>query len=123
MWMRCSIGQQWVGGRCAGAPQGQSWPQAQQQAEEVNRAGSQFFSDWRLPLLRELATLAERQCKNPRINLAVFPDTPAATYWSATPAPGRTTNRAALALDFGDAGVRVLDKQDSVHLRLVRSAR
>ena len=92
----------------------------------MNRAGTLFFSDWRLPLLRELATLAERQCKNPRINLVVFPDTPAATFWSATPAPSRSNDRAALALEFGAAGVQVLDKHDGGHdgghVRLVRNA-
>lgn len=122
MWMRCASGQQWQAGHCAGAPRSLNWLEAKASAEQINRQGAAFYSDWRVPSLRELATLSERQCKNPRINLAVFPDTPAAAFWTATLPPGRSEDKAAFAMDFGAAGVQAQDKQDSGHVRLVRNA-
>lgn len=122
MWMRCSSGQQWARGRCAGSPTPSNWSAAQAAAEQVNRQGDFFFNDWRLPTVRELATIAERQCRDPRINLAVFPDTPASGYWTATPPPGASADAAALVLDFGAGGVQARAKGGAAHLRLVRTA-
>ena len=81
-----------------------------------------FFNDWRLPSLRELATISERRCRNPRLNLSVFPDSPARPYWSASSRPGSADESAAYALDFGDEGVQLLPKESPNLVRLVRSA-
>jgi hypothetical protein len=123
MWMRCSSGQQWAGGRCSGAASLHDWPSARAAAAQLNRDGSQFYNDWRLPSMRELATIAERQCSAPRVNLALFPDTPAAPYWTASARAGRPADDAAYTLDFGASGVQVLGKSEAAHLRLVRNAR
>jgi Protein of unknown function (DUF1566) len=90
---------------------------------EINRLGNFFFNDWRLPQLRELATITERQCKNPRINLAVFPQTPPANYWTASSRPNQNPAGFAFALAFDVEGIRYADKQDALHVRLVRNAR
>lgn len=121
MWMRCSDGQQWRGGRCVGSAATHGWAEAKRVADAVNRDGRAFFNDWRLPALRELATITERSCSNPRTNLAVFPDTPAAVYWSATPRPGEGEQERVLALGFGAEGVRVAAKDERHHVRLVRT--
>jgi hypothetical protein len=34
--------------------------------------------------LKELASITELRCYNPAINAGIFPDTPAAHFWSAT---------------------------------------
>jgi Protein of unknown function (DUF1566) len=121
MWMRCAGGQQWRGQRCAGAALAYDWTTAGQQAEMLNREGSAFFNDWRLPSLRELATITDRGCRNPRTNLAVFPGTPAAAFWSSTLRPGETAGERVLGLSFGDEGVILARKDERFHLRLVRT--
>lgn len=121
MWMRCSSGQQWLGRRCAGAAAAYGWAEAQRQAEQVNREGSAFFNDWRIPALRELATITDRRCQNPRTNLAVFPETPSAAFWSSTPRPGEQSGDRVLALSFGSEGVLLARKDERLHLRLVRT--
>ena len=86
MWQTCLVGQQ--GDRCVGgAPTPFSWAQALlypgSAAAQQNPAGG--HGDWRLPNIRELATLVELQCLHPATNLSVFPNTPPAHLWSSSP--------------------------------------
>ena len=122
MWMRCSAGQQWQGHRCVGALRGASWAGAQAFAWQVNEDGRHFFKDWRLPTLPELASIAERQCSNPRVNLAVFPDSPPAAFWTVSARPGQDYEAYAYALSFGAEGVRLRHKEQESYVRLVRNA-
>ncbi len=121
MWMRCSSGQRWQGERCAGAAESFGWADAQRHADKVSRSASAFFNDWRVPALRELATITDRGCNNPRTNLSVFPGTPAAPFWSSTPRPGERGGERVLALHFGAGGVMLARKDERFHLRLVRT--
>ena len=121
MWMRCSSGQQWTGGRCTSTAAAYGWADAQRHADQVSREGGAFFNDWRVPSLRELATITDRGCKNPRTNVSVFPGTPAAPYWSSTPRPGETAGERALGLSFGAEGVVLARKDERFHVRLVRT--
>lgn len=120
MWMRCAAGQRWQDGACAGTAQRLDWSQAQAHAQETNRSGRHFFNDWRVPSLRELATVSERQCLRPRINLAMFPGTPSASFWTTTARPGQ--GRGYFVLDFGMDGVAHALQAEPHHLRLVRTA-
>ncbi len=121
MWMRCSSGQQRQDERCIGAADLLGWADAQRHAEKVNRDGAAFFNDWRVPALRELATITDRGCENPRTNLAVFPGTPAAPFWSSTARPGENAGERVLALSFGAEGVMLARKDERFHVRLVRT--
>ena len=121
MWMRCSSGQQWQGKRCVGAAEVYGWADAQRHADKTSRDGAAFFNDWRVPALRELATITDRGCKNPRTNLAVFPGTPAAPFWSSTARPGENAGERVLALSFGAEGVMLARKDERFHVRLVRT--
>ena len=123
MWLRCSAGQAWAAeaGRCNGEVDRLSWAAAQSLASDVNRRGNFFFSDWRVPQLRELATIAERGCANPRVNLAVFPGTEAGRYWTTTSRPGTRDEGFAYALSFGAEGMAYLPKDETHGVRLVRS--
>jgi hypothetical protein len=141
MWMRCAIGQHWVKGNCVGQSSALTWTDAQQKANTVNKSGQFFYSDWRLPQLPELASISERQCKSPRINLEVFPNTVAAFFWSATSRPrgaasappgsaaggslrpAETPDHFAFVLSFGPDGVSYAQKEEQHNVRLVRSAR
>lgn len=122
MWMRCSAGQAWQRGACSGSVKAVGWDVAQADVADVNRRGSAFFNDWRLPSLRELATIAERQCASPRIDLSVFPDTAPAAYWTTSSRPDKAGEPFAFALSFDLAGVIYSDKQEAHAIRLVRSA-
>ncbi len=121
MWMRCSSGQQWIGSRCTSTAAAYGWADAQRHADEVSREGAAFFNDWRVPSLRELATITDRGCNNPRTNVSVFPGTPAAPYWSSTPRPGETAGERALAMSFGAEGVVLARRDERFHVRLVRT--
>jgi hypothetical protein len=121
MWMRCAAGQQWQGQRCLGSAQVYAWADARRHAEQLSRDGSGFFNDWRVPALRELATIADRGCSDPRTNLDVFPGTPAAPFWSSTPRGGDASVPRAMALSFGEEGVMVARTDERFHLRLVRT--
>jgi hypothetical protein len=122
MWMKCALGQTSSPDGCAGAAQAYTWDAAQAEAQALNRGGRLFYSDWRLPQLRELASITERSCQNPRTNLAVFPATPATPHWTATMRPGASSTTAVYALSFGAEGVQLLDKTERAQVRLVRTA-
>jgi hypothetical protein len=122
MWMRCPLGQVWSDSQCRGTLATYDWPAAHQAAEDVNASGDYFFSDWRVPSLRDLAQITERQCDDPRINLAIFPGTPAAFFWTSTPRPGEDTDDVAYALSFGPEGVKYRPRVERHFLRLVRTA-
>jgi Protein of unknown function (DUF1566) len=127
MWMRCSIGQRSQAASCSGAAGALSWAEAQRRADTVNLDGSAFYNDWRLPSMRELATITARDCaglsggRSARTNIAVFPATAPAAYWSATPRPGEGSAARVFALGFGAEGVLVARKDERHHLRLVRT--
>ena len=121
MWMRCSAGQTASGATCSGAPARLDWPAARALANDVNRAGRFFYSDWRLPQLKELATIAERRCENPRVNLSVFPNTPSGLYWTATSRAARDSDAFAFALGFNAEGVAYRPIEEAMNVRLVRS--
>lgn len=122
MWMRCAVGQTWTKGTCAGSPAELTWAAAIEAAQAVNKRGSYFFNDWRLPQVPELAGIAERQCKNPRINLTVFPATPSAAFWTATSRPSNAVEASAFVLGFGADGVKYASKLETHDVRLVRTA-
>lgn len=118
-WMRCAQGQIWSGGNCTGNAQRHSWPDALAIALNLNALGGYAgHADWRIPKLPELAGIVERQCNDPRINLTLFPATPASVFWSATSRRGADDQ--ALALSFGPEGVSTDSKEEAYFVRLVR---
>jgi len=120
MWTRCSLGQTWAAGRCTGEAVRQSVAAARVSVSTINQRGDLFFNDWRVPQLAELATLIERRCAEPRLNSAVFPDTPGDWFWTATTRPG--SSNAVYALSFGAGNVTFHVPDEMHHLRLVRRA-
>jgi hypothetical protein len=116
-WMRCSLGQAWSGATCTGTPAAHTWQSAQDAAVKLNQQGGYAGrSDWRVPQIPELAMIVERQCSNPRTNLALFPETPAGYFWTATePAdPGY-----AYVLSFGSEGAKYKSRGEMLNVRLV----
>jgi hypothetical protein len=119
MWQRCAAGQSWQQGQgCSGAATRHSLEEARALAERVNGADG-FFDDWRLPSVRELATVTERGCANPRVNLQLFPATPAAGFWTDSARAGGQDQT--YVMDFGAGGVTASVPVDRHHVRLVRT--
>lgn len=81
MWKRCAEGLS--GPDCAaGSVIGYSWSQALALADNHSFAG---YDDWRLPDIKELASIVENRCYKPSINADVFPATPEIGFWSSSP--------------------------------------
>jgi hypothetical protein len=86
MWKKCSEGQTYdsTSGGCDGTATTYTWQGALQQAAAVRTSGYAGDNDWRLPNIKELASIVERQCVDPAVNLAVFPATPPDDFWSSS---------------------------------------
>jgi len=75
VWQRCAFGQGWNGSTCIGTPNTSAW------AAAVTGAPL----GWRLPNVKELESIVERQCAAPAMNTAAFPAAPLVNFWSSTP--------------------------------------
>ncbi|WP_455218675.1 Lcl C-terminal domain-containing protein [Kaarinaea lacus] len=116
MWMQCSVGQRWSNGQCLGTAQAMTWHRALQEANSFRLAN---YSNWRLPTIYELSRIAELRCQQPAINLALFPGTAPADYWTST----SFANDESLAwrMQFSFAENHTAKKSSSATVRLVRS--
>jgi hypothetical protein len=80
IWARCSAGQSLSGTACTGTANTYTHEQA------LSYAASQ--SGWRLPNVKELASLADKGCQNPAIDSTAFPNTVSSGYWTSSPYVG-----------------------------------
>ena len=81
------------------------------------------FTNWRIPNSKELATLVERSCIAPSINLSIFVSTPSAVYWSSSYDFQINISKGIYGrlIDFTD-GVEFIDNTDDQrYVRLVRT--
>ena len=122
MWERCTHGHTWNEGSCD-AP-GQSaeykWQDALQEVVSVNDVGAFGYNDWRLPNLKELASIIERKCTGVSINSEIFPgvDTSFSRYWTNTHLLGSTEIK---IVDFSGGVVgNSVTNESLLHLRMVR---
>ncbi len=114
MWMKCVLGQS--GSDCTtGSANAYTWDQALQTPVGFSYAG---YSDWRVPNIKELASIAETACYSPAINLSVFPNTPASYVWSASPSTYGSNLAWLLSFDYGYDYTYY--KSNDSHVRLVR---
>ncbi|KMT65755.1 DUF1566 domain-containing protein [Catenovulum maritimum] len=84
MWSRCNYGEVWSSNSmtCTGTAKSAVWIDAVKFAAESQYAS---HSDWRLPNVKELMGLIERQCAEPATNINLFASTKNQTYWTSTP--------------------------------------
>jgi hypothetical protein len=75
-------------------------------------------SGWRLPTVRELHGLVDKQKAKPAIDVTAFPNTPAAPYWTATPHP--TWSNEAWGVAFTNGGVYHDPITNELEVRCVR---
>ena len=120
MWKQCAEGRS--GSDCAsGSAESIDSQEALQRAQTVNHSGGfAGFSDWRVPNIKELSSLVEHQCTDPAINLVRFPNTPIATFWSAS-IMASSVGPGAWSVDFDSGYTYWNDKYSNYQLRLVRS--
>ena len=69
-WFRCSVGQRFLRDKCVGEPLYVHWETGVNTVKEMNE---KVGERWRLPTLKELASLRIEGCGNPSVNLNVFP--------------------------------------------------
>ena len=113
IWQRCPLGQS--GKQCGnGEAVLINWADALLEASKANGQG------WRLPNIRELASLVELQCGRPAINLTVFPNQAVSHLWSSS--PYRFYDHYAWYLDLEDGVYIYGDRQDKKQLRLVKNS-
>ncbi|CAN8138840.1 exported hypothetical protein [uncultured Thiomicrorhabdus sp.] len=123
MWKICSQGQELSagGGQCVGNVEEKNWQQALQTARDLNQTGGfAGYTDWRLPNIKELASIMELQCVAPVINWSLFPNTPSGIFWSSTPQTSLFYSESAWQADFGYGGLGSSSRQNSFYVRLVR---
>lgn len=82
IWRRCVEGMQWNGKNCEGHAFGgmlvESLERAKMQATLTDK-------NWRLPNIKELASLVDFSQQNLAIDTEVFPNTPNDQFWSSSP--------------------------------------
>lgn len=81
IWMRCAVGQVWDGRTCTGVATGFTPITASALNGTITFAGQ---SDWRLPSIRELTSIADRARVNPATDSIAFPNLLPASFWSST---------------------------------------
>lgn len=117
VWDRCLLGQS--GASCSGTVTTYTWQQALIEATTRNTQTYKGFNDWRLPNIKELATLVEDACFDPAFNTAVFVNHPVSgNAWSSSPTSADSSN-ASWAMNF--SGLSTTHSRDSAYaVRLVR---
>ncbi len=110
VWARCSVGQSWGGTTCTGS--------ASTLTHEAALARAHAQTGWRLPNIKELASLVDRGCHSPAIDGNTFPNTPSTYYWSTT---GNDT-LSALIVNFADGSASSAARYDGYGypIRLIR---
>ena len=116
VWRRCALGSVVNNGACVddGAANKWNWLNVVRKPLPDITAGG-----WRLPNIKELASITEAACANPAINTAVFYDAPiSGTYMSNTP----SVNIAAQmkGVDIATGNIKNINKTSAVSFKVVR---
>ncbi len=119
IWKVCSEGQTWANGDCTtGTITTHNWQGALQIPQNLNALGYADYTDWRLPNIKELKSIVERQCYSPAINKTIFPSTASSYYWSSSPFADLSRNAWIVHFNYGGDGSYGRDNDG--HVRLVR---
>jgi len=119
MWLGCVVGL--TGEGCSeGAPAELTWAEALTHVPELNQQGGiAGHQDWRLPNVRELASILEQQCFTPAVNASVFKNTPPTQVWTSSPYHFYT--HYSWYVDFDNGAMNYDERIRAKGLRLVRN--
>ena len=119
MWSRCAYGQTWDSANttCTGTASQITWQDALQASVNASDGG---YTDWRVPNVKEIATIVEKSCVEPSLNEAVFPASSSENFWTATTVMG--TDTAAWGVAFYIGNINTKEKLLDLHVRFVRFA-
>jgi hypothetical protein len=112
VWRRCVEGQAFDGSTCTGSPSRMTHEGAL--AHAMTQAG------WRLPNIKELTWIVEREQFEPALDRAVWPGSPSEPYWSSTPEV--RSPQLAWAIDFTRGAASAMPRASAHVLRLVHAA-
>jgi Protein of unknown function (DUF1566) len=118
MWKQCSEGLS--GSACdVGSAKTYTWQTALQQAQTINaNGGFAGFADWRVPNIKELASITEEKCYSPTINSSIFPSTISDAYWSSSPVASYSNS--VWIVYFGSGYDNGYGQSGNSYVRLVR---
>lgn len=119
VWRRCAEGASWTGSTCAGTAVLLDWSAAAKRASEQAASAR---TAWRLPDVKELASIIDDGKAGPAIDPALFPATPAVRFWTSTPSAGDAAHLWTVQFGQGHVGNHGY-RGDKHALRLVRSTR
>ena len=121
MWMQCTEGQTWESnggaGNCTGTATTYTWDAALALANDKTFAG---HTDWRLPDIKELASLVAEDRYDPAINSTIFPAISSDHIWSGSPYAYEGDSSWIVYFGYGDDTYSYRNVNN--HVRLVRSA-
>lgn len=119
MWQRCSYGQEWNTDllSCEGFASTMSW----QSALEVPASLVEpKYTNWRLPSINELRTIAAYDKSNPAINTTAFPNSPeTGVYWSSS--PDVNASNKSWGFSFAQGNDTMAARYSTYGVRLVRN--
>ncbi len=86
MWTRCAIGKTFnpQTKECEGDASIHNWKESLNKVQTANQTGLDSHKDWRLPNIKELASIVDLSCVNPAIDQNVFPNTDRASFWTSS---------------------------------------
>lgn len=113
VWKRCSAGQTWGGGTCSGTAAFMTHEQALTHA--TGQAG------WRLPNVKELASIVDGSRNSPAIDILAFPNTSTFFYWTSSPHAGSAVS--AWGVSFSGGNVNLCSRTGCVNNGFVRLVR
>ncbi|MFT6528820.1 MAG: hypothetical protein ACJAZB_000452 [Psychrosphaera sp.] len=120
-WARCVVGQQWNDddGTCDGLAVRLTWQDA---LKLSNTYELEQRTDWRVPNIKELASIVERNCVTPAVNATIFPNTPSGEFWSSSPKMTGDSGRKVWAVLFSTGGLDSYNTDQDFYVRMVRYA-
>ncbi len=80
-WLKCTVGQYWSDeeSKCMGIAKKLNMSEIDEAKKQIN---SQLDGTWRLPSRKELESLVCKSCEEVKIDLILFPNTPAEPFWT-----------------------------------------
>ena len=116
IWRRCAEGMTATVSGCTGTASTYTHEAALTRARD--QAASTSVA-WRLPNVKELASIADRSKSNPAIDGVAFPDTPVDAFWSSSPFVGNADVAWVVNFNFGNVYLNL--RVSTLPVRLVRA--